>query len=101
MKGKKKQKQKISMQWSAKTQIAWERAADAVWEGYLIDNITPLFPLVQIPVVWPVSSSVIHIYKHTDRHINDHALCICPVTILPLHVTPPTNLNYECFSMLF
>lgn len=39
---KQMEKQKISVWRLGKRQTAWERAPDAVWEGYLIDDITPL-----------------------------------------------------------
>lgn len=62
-----------------------ERAPDAVWEGYLIDDITPLSPFSSLPLVLPLFDT--HIRKRA--HILAPAHHICPVTFLSLHDTPP------------
>lgn len=74
---------KINAQQSGMRQTAWERAPDAVWEGYLIDGITPLFPFFLSFLFSLFPSSITH------THINTHAHHICPVTSLSLHDTPP------------
>lgn len=68
-----------------------ERAPDAVWEGYLIDDITPLFPYFS-PSCSPSFFLLTHARMSTHTHINTRAHCICPVTFLSLHDTPPTLL---------
>lgn len=80
------------MRWSAKRQTAWERAPDAVWEGYLIDNITPLFSSFKSPLFalfLPLS------FTFTNTQTDTLTIMRSVFALSPSsHVTPPTNLTY-------
>lgn len=56
---KERREQKINRQQWGTRQTARERAPDAAWEGYLIDDITPLFPFslpLELHFSFPVMS---------------------------------------------
>ena len=76
-------RQKISVQRSGKRQTAWESAPDAVWEGYLIDDITPLFPF----------SLHLFFLSHTHMHIHKHTHIIPPE-----HTVFALSPSYPCMT---
>lgn len=61
---KETEKQKIGVQRSGKRQTVWERAPDAVWEGYLIDAVF-LF-LSFLFSLFSSSNTHLHIHKYTS-----------------------------------
>lgn len=89
--GKRHEKRrKINVQRSGTRQTAWERAPDAVWEGYLIDDITPLFPFFS-PSCSPSFLPLTHTHTHTLTLMR---------TIFALSPPYPCMTQRPCFSQL-
>lgn len=67
--GKERKEHKINLQQWRTRQTARERGPDAAWEGYLIYDITPLFPF-SLPLVLRSSLPL------TSLHVSTHAQTI-------------------------
>lgn len=90
--------QRVSVRWSGERQTALERAPDAVWEGYLIDNITPLFP-VSLPLTHTCSYKSAHTHTHAIFALSLPYPCMTPPLLCPAPSLPPwTPLRFEVLA---